>query len=261
MMRQRSALLGVLSAVGLLAAAIAVACVNPGILHAAAAAAATPAGVLTASIFFPWKPAKSAQDLKEIAFPELASQPEVIPHIFYDTQSLATASSAPLNFFVNTNNDRTISNMDSAGQLPDPQYFEVYYVACDILQVPTATALAGEPNAALANVENILKTCRATFEITLASKSMGVEPLMACHSLGGATFSGYGYGTAANGTSSGVVNNGIPGTGGFPYNGALVIPPKNAFKLQIAFGAASTLVGGPINIRMSLVGNWYRRVS
>lgn len=261
MTRTRPTLFGVLSAIGLLATALAVVCVAPGIAHAAAAAAATPAGVLSASIFFPWKPAKSADDLKNIAFPELASQPEVIPHIFFDTQPLATANVAPLNFFVNTNNDKTMSNMDSAGQLPDPQYFEVYYVACDILQVPTATALAGEPNAALANVENILKTCRATFEVTLASKSYGIEPLMACHSLGGASFSGYGYGTAANGTSSGVVNNGIPGSGGFPYNGALVIPPKNAFKLQVAFGAATTLVGGPINVRMSLVGNWYRRVN
>lgn len=261
MMRSRSTLLGVLSAIGLVAAALAVVCVSPGILHAAAATAATPAGVLTASIFFPWKPAKSADDLKNIAFPELASQPEVIPHIFFDTQSLATGTGGPLSFFVNTNNDKTMSNMDSAGQLPDPQYFEVYYVSCDILQIPTATALAGEPNAALANVENILKTCRATFEITLASKSYGVEPLMACHSLGGASFSGYAYGTAANGTSAGVVNNGIPGSGGFPYNGALVIPPKNAFKLTVALGANCTLVGGPINIRMGLVGNWYRRVN
>lgn len=260
MTRTRSTLFGVLSAVGLVAAALAVVCVAPGIAHAAAAAMATPAGVLSASIFFPWKPAKSAQDLKDIAFPELASQPEVIPHILYDTQAFATAAVGPFNFFVNTNNDKTMSNTEAAGQLPDPQYFEVYYVACDILQIPTATALANEPNQALANVENILKTNRATFEVTLASKSYGIEPLMACHSLGGATFSGYGYGTAANGTSSGAVNNGIPGSGGFPYNGALVIPPKNAFKVTVAVAGALTL-SATVNVRLSLVGNWYRRVN
>lgn len=244
--------LGVVALVALVAA--------PHLAHAAARA-----GMLTASIFFPWKGAdgssKSAQQLRDIAFPELASQPEVIPHALYDTQSLANGGGGPLVFFQNTNNDKTLCNMESAGQLPDPQYFEVFYVACDILQVPTATALANEPNAALANVENILKTIRATFRFTLASKSYGDEPLTFAHATGGATFSGYGYGTAANGTSSGVVNNGIVGSGGFPYNGALVIPPKNAFSLSVFFGTGLTAtLSATVNIRMSLVGNWYRRV-
>lgn len=256
MTRTRPTLLGGLSVL-MIVLAIVTAVAVPAIAHAATAAHV---GVLTASIFFPWKPAKSGEDLKNIAFPELASQPEVIPHCFYDTQSLANAAVGPLVFFQNTNNDLTLSNMESAGQLPDPQYFECFYVACDILQVPTATALANEPNAALANVENILKTNRATFEITLANKNMGREPLTMAHATGGATFSGYGYGTAANGTSAGVVNNGIPGSGGFPYNGALVIPPKNAFKLTVSLAAAVTL-SATVNIRMCLIGNWYRRVS
>jgi hypothetical protein len=222
-----------------------------------------PAGVLSASVFFPWKPAKSADELQTIAFPELASQPEVIPHCFYDTQSLATGAVGPFNFFVNTNNDRTLSNMDSQGQLPDPQYLEVFYVTCDILQPPVANAADGGAvvNAAWANIANILTTNRATFEVTLASKSMGIEPLTFAHSSGGLTGGGYGYGTAAAGQSSAYGNAGIPGTGGFPYNGSLVIPPKNAFKLTVAVAGALTLVGGPINVRMGLVGNWYRRVN
>jgi hypothetical protein len=231
-----------------------------GVHVAHAVTLAAPASMLTAGIFFPWSPAKSAQDLQNIAFPELASQPEVTPHCLFDTQALANAATGPLVFFQNTNNDKTMCNMESAGQLPDPQYFEIYYVICDILQVPTATTLANEPNQALANVENILKTNRATFVFTLSNKNYGVEPLTFCHASGGATFSGYGYGTAANGTSAGVVNNGIPGTGGFPYNGALVIPPKNAFSLVVNLAAAVTL-SATVNIRMGLVGNWYRRVS
>ena len=250
-MNRTTKLLAAIGGIALLAAVVIAA---PHLVHAAA-----PAGVLTASIFFPFRPAKSAQDLRDIAFPELASQPEVIPHVLYDTQALANNGVGPLVFFQNTNNDLTLSNMESAGQLPDPQYFEVFYIACDILQVPTATALASEPNQALANVENILKTNRATVEFVMANKSYGRIPLTVCHATGGATFSGYGYGTAANGTSSGVVNNGIPGSGGMPYNGALVIPPKNAFKLILSVAAAVTL-SATVNIRMSLVGNWYRRV-
>ena len=242
-----AAALGVLAVVVLVAAP-----------HLSSVAHATP-GMLTASIFFPWRPAKSAQDLRDIAFPELANQPEVIPWALYDTVSIANAAAGPFNFFVNQNNDKTLSNMEGPGQLPDPQYFEIFYVAADILQIPTATVLASEPNQALGNVENLLKTCRATFSLTLANKNFGPFPLMFCHATGGATFSGYGYGTAANGTSAGAVNNGVPGSGGFPFNGALVIPPKNGFSVTVALGAAATL-SATVNLRMSLVGNLYRRV-
>lgn len=219
------------------------------------------AGVLHAMIVIPWQPPLSRDDLEAIAYPEQANQPEVIPWALYDTQNLTTASAAPLTFFVNQNNDKTLSNMEGPGQLPDPQFFQLFYVAADILQIPVATALAGEPNAAIANVENVLKTNRATFSLTLANKNYGPFPLTFAHSTGGATFSGYAYGTAANGTSAGVTNNGIPGTGGFPFSGALVIPPKNSFNVTVQFAGALTLVGGPIPLRMCLVGNLYRRVN
>ena len=76
---------------------------------------------------------------------------------------------------------------------------------------------------------------------------------------GGATGSGYGYGSAANGTSAFVVNNGIPGSGGYPFSGALVIPPKIGFDVTIRLGAAATL-SAAVNVRISLVGALYRRV-
>lgn len=212
-------------------------------------------------ITIPWSPPLTKQQLENIAYPELASQPEVVPWQLYDTQSIANGGGGPFTFFVNQNNDKTLSNMEGPGQLPDQQYFQIFYIAADFLQVPTATPLANEPNQALANVENILKTCRATMSINLANKNFGPWSLMTAHSTGGATFSGYGYGTAANGNSSGVVNNGIPGSGGFPLSGALVIPPKNGFFLTISFapGVTATL-SATVQLRMSLVGNLYRRV-
>lgn len=211
-------------------------------------------------IIIPWQPALTRDELDAMANPQSAGQPEVIPWQLYDTQSVATTNAGPFTFFTTVNNDKTMSNMEGPGQLPDPQYFIVQYIACDILQIPAATALTGEPNSALANVENILKAIRSTFTFNMSNKRYGPFSLTMCHSTGGASFSGYGYGTAANGTSAGVVNNGIPGSGGFPLSGALVIPPKIGFDVTINFGAACTLVGGPVLIRMSLVGSLYRRV-
>jgi hypothetical protein len=217
------------------------------------------AKTLGAMVIIPWMPAKDRNTLENIANPQQANQPEVIPWQLYDTQDIANAAAGPFSFFVTQNNDKTLSNMEGPGQLPDPQYFETFYLAADFLQIPTATALANEPNQALANVENILKTCRATVTVNLANKRYGPFSLTMCHSTGGATFSGYGYGTAANGTSAGVVNNGIPGSGGFPFSGALVIPPKTGFDVVVALGAAAT-VSATVKLRLSLVGNLYRKV-
>lgn len=216
---------------------------------------------LGAMIIIPWAPAYGRDQLDAMANPVYANQPEVIPWQLYDTQSVATASSAPAVFFQTINADKTMSNMEGPGQLPDPQYLIVHYVACDILQIPTSdVAVAGTSNAGLQNVENILKTTRATFEFNMSNKRYGPFSLTTTAATGGATFNGYAVGTLAAGVTSGVVNNGIPGSGGYPFSGALVIPPKIGFDVTIRFGANTTLIAGPLNVRISLVGALYRRV-
>lgn len=210
-------------------------------------------------VIIPWSPPRTRAELEALVNPDRANQPEVVPWQLYDTQSVATGNTGPFTFFVAQNNDKTLSNMEGPGQLPDPQYFEVFYVACDILQIPTLTD-GTSVNAAAANVENILKTCRATFTLNIANKRYGPFSLTMAHSTGGATGFGYAEGATAAGATVAVVNNGIPGSGGFPFSGAVVIPPKNGFDVTVALGTATTLVSGPVNVRMSLVGNLYRRV-
>lgn len=230
------------------------------VAHPAHAAAVVGAGLaMKAMIIIPWAPALSRDDLDSIANPTSASQPEVIPWQLFDTQSCATAVTTPLVFFQTINSDKTMSNMEGPGQLPDPQYLVVQYVACDILSVPAlGPNTAVDPN--IGNVENILKTARATFEFNMSNKRYGPFSLTTTASTGGATGFGYGYGTIAAGVSTTVANNGIPGSGGYPFSGALVIPPKIGFDVTIRFGVAPTLVGGPLNIRISLMGTLYRRV-
>lgn len=216
-------------------------------------------GGVIGMIMLPWQPALTRDQLDMMANPQAANVPECIPHQLYDTQSIANAATGPFSFFTTVNNDKTLSNIEAGGALPDPQYFVVQYIAADLLQIPTATALANEPNAALANVENILKTCRAILTLNISNKSYGPWTLTACHATGGATFSGYGYGTAANGTSAGAVNNGVPGSGGFPVGGAIVIPPKVNYNVTLQLATAATL-SATLPVRISLFGILYRRV-
>lgn len=216
-------------------------------------------GPSLAMIAIPWQPALTKAQLDLLANPTAANQPEVVPWALYDTQSVANAATGPFVYFQSINVDKTLSNMEGPGQLTDPQYLVVHYAACDILQVPTATALANEPNQAAANIENLLKTVRATFTFNMSNKRYGPFPLTMCHATGGTTGFGYGYGTASSGTSAAVVNNGNPGIGGFPFCGALIIPPKIGFDVTIAVSAATTL-SATVQVRFVLVGALYRRV-
>lgn len=200
-------------------------------------------------------------DLQAEANPSYAYEPECMPWALYDTQNITNGLATSLNFFTAANADKTLSNMEGPGQLPNPQYFVVHYVACDLLQIPVYTAAASEPNQAIGNLDNILKTVRTTFTFFMSNKNYGPYPLAMTAATGGETGFGYGYGAAAlgNGNSLGVVNNGVPGSGGFPVSGAWVIPPLISFSIQLNFSAATTL-SATVPCRMVLVGTLYRRV-
>lgn len=207
-----------------------------------------------------WAPTLSSGQLAAAANPQLANQPEAQPWILYDTQSYTSGSTTTLSFFASTNTDKTLSNMESSGQLPDPQYMIVHYVTCDILSVPSVTTTAAATGA-LNDIELLLKAARATFTFQMSNKNYGPFPLRACHSLGGATglIAAEGTETAPARNIVQQANNGIPGSGGFPFMGALVIPPKVGFGVTLNFAAAQTLTGNT-NICIGLAGVLYRRV-
>jgi hypothetical protein len=212
-------------------------------------------------IIVPWQPPLSRADLDDLANPLFANQPEVVPWQLFDTQNITTAVTTTAVFFQNINVDKTLSNMEGPGQLPEPQYLVVHYVACDFLLAAVSTAVgATTNNANLDDIENVLKAQRATFEFNMSNKRYGPFSLTMTAATGGATGNLYGVGTLAAAVAGGVVNNGIPGTGGFPFGGSLVIPPKIGFDVTVRFAAAPTLPVSPLPLRISLVGALYRRV-
>lgn len=205
-----------------------------------------------------WAPVLSAGQLAAAANPQSSNQPEALPWMLYDTISYVSGTTVSQTFFQSVQADKTLGNMESAGQLPDPQYFVMHYLTCDILQVPTIDAAADQVGA-LNNIDLLLKAARATFTFQMSNKFYGPFPLTLCHSTGGATGNGWGTNAAPNNIQFG--NNGIPGSGGFPVLGAQVIPPKVGFSIIINYAAAQTLAGGTaVNIRFGMAGVLYRRV-
>jgi hypothetical protein len=210
-------------------------------------------------IVIPWNPPYTREQLDNMSNPVMMNQPEVVPWQLYDTASIATAAAGPFTFFTALNADKTLCNMEGPGQLPDPQYFILQYIAADWLQ-PAAVDTGAVVATNLANLDNILKTARATITLNVSNKRYGPFSLTTCHSTGGATGSGWAEGATAAGAQIAAINNGIPGSGGFPIGGSVVIPPKIGFDITVNLGVAATLTNGPVNLRISMFGALYRRV-
>lgn len=205
-----------------------------------------------------WAPVLTAAQLALAANPQSAGQPEAMPWFLYDTQLITSGTTSSLSFFQTVQTDKTMGNMESAGQLPDPQYFILHYVTCDILDPPIASAAGTAADLGPINdIDIILKTQRATFTLGMSNKNYGPFPLSLCHSTGGGTGVAVATETAPKAVAAG--NNGIPGSGGFPFLGSIVIPPKVGFSLTVNMAAAPTLSGN-INVRIGFAGVLYRRV-
>lgn len=203
---------------------------------------------------------KTIQELNAIGKPNGAKS-EAIPYVIYDTQTYAAAGVAgQLQFFLTQQADQTLGNLQTAGILPQPQWFEVAGVYCDFLNVPllqTAGAAASAPAGQLNDIEIVLKTARATWELNIAQKSYGVMPLTFLHASGGAV--GFAAGAYAAATQVNFGNNGIQGTSWAP-NESIVIPPTQGFNVTLRFQPTLAPISVATLIRISLVGVLHRAV-
>lgn len=206
----------------------------------------------------PQPQAMDANTVAQLSNPVNANQKEVLPWVLYDTQTVATNGAGPFNFYQTIQSDRTLGNLDSAAQLPDPQLFVISYITADLMQPALAASITavGSP---MTDMYELLYNKRGTFTLTVAGKPYGPWPLTFCHSSGGVAVQAYGSTGATTGVPIVGANNGIMGTGGWWVGGALIIPPKQAFLLSVIVSAALSMTTA-FQARMGMVGTLYRRV-
>lgn len=185
-----------------------------------------------------------------------ARLPEAMPYVLYDTQQYPAAGVAHLDFFANVNGDRTMSNLETPGSLPAPQFFDIHRIFLDFLAAPSATiadTAAGVGN----DVELILKSARATWTLTTKSKPLGPIPATFLGRSGAANIA-FGTGRAA---PAGAVIQAVqgPDNGGFPVNGSITLSPSSRFVVGMDF-VAGIAISGNLNLRVSLMGILYRSV-
>lgn len=201
--------------------------------------------------------AASRSRLQQAVTPPSGNSPEAIWHEFYDTQEYVDVATTSLTFFQNTNVDATRSNMESQGQLPEPQYFSIFQITLDIL--PKSDALFVTTGAvgvgAINDIGKLLMSGRPTWTLRIASKDYGPYSGTLLHGTGGV--SGYGWGTEAAGTGVQFAQN--INTAGWSYEGSLIIPPKQAFNVKMNWAAAQDLTRN-YELRLGLHGILSRRV-
>lgn len=194
--------------------------------------------------------AKNRKELERMGRP-LGAATEAIPHCYYDTASYVSGTTTSLTFFTTTRDNRNLSNLSPAGQLPDPYFFEIYGFGFEPLVAPAAGVWtdywqlvygAGGLNAA------------PTFTFFLSDKEYpGPVPLSLLHATGGPV----GFSDAAAAPDQ-YMNNSVP-DGSWYIDGSIVIPPSNGFRATIAWEDALTLTADT-KVRVSMWGVLHRKV-
>jgi len=199
-----------------------------------------------------FKTASRAQ-LRRMSTPPSGASPEAIWHQFYDTQNYLTGATTNLVFFAAPNADRTLTNLETGGQLSDPQWLSIYDITCDFLTQNTSQAagVLGELN----DLSLLLKVGRPTWTLTISDKNYGPYSLTTLHGTGGPV-GAIDAGTLAVGIQ--YANNTL--SPGWNYKGSLIIPPKTSFRISVAWSAAQATTLATVPIRLSLFGILSRRV-
>lgn len=188
------------------------------------------------------------------AIPPSGRSPEAIWHVIYDTQTYTDNATTSLDFFSAVNADKSLSNMESAGQFPAPQVFNIFGIYCDVwtaAPVSTTADVTGDLNDAFL----LLMVGRPRWQFTLQNKVYGPYPLITLHAMGGPA--GYLQSTTAAGGSTQAAGN-MP-HGGWNYNGSITIPAQTSFQFNVTWAAAQNLTAD-WRVRISMSGILSRAV-
>lgn len=203
---------------------------------------------------FPIRAYTRAQ-LDVLCNPASANQPEAIPHVLFDTQLYTDNVTIAQQFYQAINVDKTLCNMAGAGQLPEPQYFQVFNCGIDVLAEDSTTSggIAGVHD----DINKLIRVGHPAVTLTIAGKRyIDSIPATFFHTSGGAT--GFNAGTWTAEENIVWADNSIP-DGGWCVNGSIIIPPKQAFDVTINWAAAVNISGNQ-SIRFWMAGVLFRRV-
>lgn len=208
------------------------------------------------------KQVKTIQELSAGITPLMPGQPERIPWTWFDTLAYTSGTTVTLDFFQTVNADKNLSNMVAAGQIPSPQFFDLYQCSIAYLIPVTSSGIVAAPTAtgAVTDVRN-LSNGAANFQV--ASKDYWQGPQLALPCGGGpdSQIAIAGTYAAPNQVQKEFANNGVPDLRNrYSFWGDITLPHNQNFVWRLTWTAPITLLAGNSNIKVWMDGYLYRRV-
>lgn len=173
---------------------------------------------------------------------------------FFDTETYPAAGIGELDFFVTTKADPTLSNMRTAGQFQDPDFFQLWALALDFILPVSADAAP----TAWADMDNLVRTGRPIVTLNISDKNYGPWLATEMHGTGGATGFGYSDAGVVGVLDHEYANNGILGHSLW-LDGSIIIPPKIGFRINIRWGNAQAVAADTL-VRPVMQGVIARRI-
>lgn len=208
------------------------------------------------------KNVKTIQELSASITPMLPGQPERIPWTWFDTQTYTSAATVRLDFFQAINADKNLSNMVAAGQMPSPQFFDLYQCSVSYLIPVVASAIIAAPTnvGAFTDTRN-LSNGAAVFQIANKDYWQGSQFMLPCGGGPSGVLAVPGTFAAPNVAQYSFACNGVPDLRNrYSFWGDICIPHNQNFIWTLTWTAALTLANGNTPIRMWMDGYLYRRV-
>jgi hypothetical protein len=208
------------------------------------------------------KGVKTVQDLAAGITPMLPGQPERIPWTWFDTQTYVSGTTTRLDFFQSVQADKNLGNMVAAGQIPSPQFFDVYHCSIAYLLPSTASAIIAAPtnDGAIKDVRN-LSAGAASFQIANKEYWSGKQFALPCGGGPVGNLAVAGTFAAPNLIQREFANNGVADLRNrYNFWGDITIPHNQNFIWILTWSAPITLANGNTPICVWMDGYLYRRV-
>lgn len=208
------------------------------------------------------KQVKTIQELSAGITPLMPGQPERIPWTWFDTLVYTSGTTTTLDFFQAVNADKNLSNMVAAGQIPSPQFFDLYQCSIAYLIPTTSSGIVAAPTAtgAITDVRN-LSNGAALFQVASKDYWQGPQLSLPCGGGPDAVMSLAGTYAAPNQVQKEFANNGVPDLRNrYSFWGDITLPHNQNFLWRLTWSAPITLLAGNTSIKVWMDGYLYRRV-
>jgi len=204
--------------------------------------------------------------LNNVVTPIAPGQPEGIAWTWFDTQTYTSTTTTQLDFFQAIQADKTLGNMQSQGQMPNPMFFQLYHIMVYIDIGPSsATQADGGVNVypVTGTINDVRALINGSLSLNIAQKDY-YQSKISMNPGGIGANSQLSVANALTNPEQAVASfatNGIPDLRNRNcFWGLIVIPPTQNFIVRMNWSAALTLVSGNTPIVCALDGYLFRRV-